>query len=106
MLGFLLTDAYRIFFIEGIITVCFASLAFFFMPSTPADAKFLSDEERKVALARMKIDAHGSTDKEDVNMEEFDWHWVKMALMSPNTLFTSLAWFFLLIPLYVGFRSL
>lgn len=101
LLQFGLTNS-RIFFIEGIITTCFATIAFFFMPSTPADAKFLSEEERAVALARMKMDAHGSTDKEDVNMEKFDWHWVKMALLSPNTLLTSLAWFFLLIPLYVS----
>lgn len=72
------------------------------MPSTPADAKFLSEDEKAVALAMMKLDAHGSTDKEDVNKEEFDWQWVKMALISPNTIFTSLAWFFLLIPLYVS----
>ncbi len=90
-----------IFFIEGIITVCFSVLAFFFMPSTPADAKFFTDDERAVALARMKIDGHGATTDDDVNLEKFDWHWVRMALVSPNTILTSLAWFFLLIPLYV-----
>ena len=90
-----------IFFIEGIITVCFSALAFLFMPSTPADAKFFTDDERAVALARMKIDGDGATNEDDVNNEKFDWHWVRMALISPNTIITSLAWFFLLIPLYV-----
>jgi MFS family permease len=91
-----------IFFIEGIITVLFGVLSFMFMPSTPADAKFLTKDERSAAFARMKRDMHGATTKDDVNEEEFDWHWVRMAFKNPNTWFTSLAWFFLLIPLYVS----
>jgi hypothetical protein len=71
------------------------------MPSTPADAKFFTEEERAVAQARIMADAHGSATKSDVNDEKFDWHWVRMALLSPNTIFCSLAWFFLLVPLYV-----
>lgn len=66
-----------IFFIEGIVTVLFGVTAFFFMPHTPADAKFLTEEERAVALHRMKADAHGATSEEDVNLERFDWHWVR-----------------------------
>ena len=69
------------------------------MPSTPADAKFLAEDERRMLQARMMIDAHGSTAQSDVNDEKFDWHWVRMALLSPNTLICSLAWFFLLVPL-------
>ena len=72
------------------------------MPHTPKEANFLSHEEKTVALHRMKLDAHGATDTEDVGEERFHWHWVKMALLSPNTLFCSLAWFFLLVPLYVS----
>jgi hypothetical protein len=51
----------------------------------------------------MKMDAHGATDVENVNEEHFDWHWVKIAATSPQTYFCSLAWFFLLVPLYVSF---
>jgi hypothetical protein len=83
------------------ITVCFGILALFFMPHTPRQAKFLTDEERVVALHRMKADSHGATDQEDVGQERFNWHWIRMALISPNTILCSLAWFFLLIPLYV-----
>jgi sugar phosphate permease len=93
-----------IFFIEGVITVCFGILCFVFMPNTPADAKFFTEEERSMAQARMMHDAHGSTKHSDVNNEKFDWHWVRMALLSPNTMFCSLAWFFLLVPLYVRLR--
>lgn len=91
-----------IFFVEGAVTVCFGLIALCFMPHTPAQCKFLTDEERVVALRRMKLDASGATTESDVDHEKFDWHWVRMALLSPNTWFCSLAWFFLLIPLYVN----
>lgn len=90
-----------IFFIEGAITVCFGLLALCFMPHTPAQCKFLTDAERLVALKRMRLDASGAATEQDVDHEKFDWHWVRMALLSPNTWFCSVAWFFLLIPLYV-----
>lgn len=90
-----------IFFIEGLITVCFGVLALFFMPHTPSHAEFLTPEEKVVALRRMKQDSHGA-EKDIVDEEHFNWHWVRMAVLSPNTWFCSMAWFFLLIPLYVS----
>ena len=71
------------------------------MVHTPAQAKFLTEVERTVALRRMKEDSHGATTEEDARNERFNWHWVRMALISPNTIICSLAWFFLLIPIYV-----
>lgn len=73
------------------------------MPHTPADAKFLTEEERIAAMARLKQDAHGATNVEDVNEEKFDWRWVKMAFKAPQTWLSSLIWFFVLVPLYVSF---
>lgn len=84
----------------------FGIICFFFMPHTPADAKFLTEEERIVAMARMKQDSHGATDTEDVNEEHFDWRWVKMAFKAPQTWLSSLIWFFVLIPLYAGLTLL
>ncbi|KAH9226677.1 hypothetical protein K456DRAFT_1754766 [Colletotrichum gloeosporioides 23] len=89
-----------IFFIEGIITTVFGITCFFFMPSTPADARFLTPEERKQAMKRLREDSHGATNVEDVNDEHFSWHWVRMAMLAPQTYFCALAWIFLLIPLY------
>ncbi|KAI0166276.1 MFS transporter-like protein [Xylariaceae sp. FL1272] len=89
-----------IFFIEGIVTTLFGIVCFFFMPHTPADAKFLTEEERALALARMKDDSHGATQSSDVNLEKFDWHWVRMAFAAPQLWLSCLSWFFLLIPLY------
>ena len=89
--------------VEGIITVIFGIICFFTLPHTPAEAKFLTEEERIVAMQRMKMDYHGATAVEDVNDEHFQWHWVRMALLAPQTWFCSLAWFFLLVSLYVSF---
>lgn len=36
------------------------------MTHTPADAKFLTEEEKIVALRRMVQDSHGATDTENV----------------------------------------
>ena len=86
--------------VEGTATVFFGIICFFFMPDTPAMAKFLNDEERDWALRRMRMDASGST-AVDVDNEEFDWYWVKMALKAPQTYLCAAIWFFLLVPLYV-----
>ncbi|KAK5655800.1 hypothetical protein OQA88_5338 [Cercophora sp. LCS_1] len=88
-----------IFFIEGAMTVVFGVVCFFFMPDTPALAKFLTDEEKEWALRRMKIDASGSTSL-DVDEERFDWGWMRMALRAPQMWFCAAIWFFLLVPLY------
>ncbi|KAK1499471.1 hypothetical protein CCUS01_00195 [Colletotrichum cuscutae] len=89
-----------IFFVEGAITTVLGVTCFFFMPSTPADAKFLTTDERTQAMRRSREDSHGATDVEDVNDEHFSWHWVRMAVLAPQTYFCTLAWIFLLIPLY------
>ena len=72
------------------------------MPNTPADAKFLSDEERLAAMIRLKEDSHGATAEEDINNEHFRWHWVRMAFKAPQLYFCSVAWILLLTPLYVS----
>lgn len=66
------------------------------MPDTPATAPFLNDEEKDWALRRMRLDAHGAITV-DVDEEKFDWYWVRMALMAPQTYFNGFIWFFLLV---------
>lgn len=95
----------ELYAVEGIMTTVFGVICFFFLPHTPADAKFLTEEERRAAMARLKQDSHGATDIEDVNEEKFNWHWVKMAFKAPQTWLSSLIWFFVLIPLYVSSRN-
>lgn len=81
-------------------TVAFGIVCFFFIPDTTAAADFLTDEEKKWTLRRMRLDAHRST-VVDVDDEKFSWYWVKMALKAPQTYLCSFIWFFLLVPLYV-----
>jgi MFS family permease len=88
--------------VEGAMTVIFGIVCFFFMPDTPAAAKFLTEEEKEWALLRMRIDAGGSSIAAAVEDEKFDWYWAKMALKAPQTYFCAIIWFFLLVPLYVS----
>ncbi|OCL11192.1 MFS general substrate transporter [Glonium stellatum] len=89
-----------IFFVEGGITVLFGILTTFFLPHTPSDAKFLTEEELNGALARMKLDAHGSTPSGDVAQESFSWLWVRRALLNWNTILLSLNFFAIITPIY------
>ena len=52
-----------LFLVEGIPTILAAPLAFFFLPDSPTTARFLSEEEKQVARARV-IRQHGH-DSED-----------------------------------------
>ncbi|KAK4183016.1 putative transporter [Podospora australis] len=89
-----------IFFVEGSGTVVFGIICYFFMPDTPAAARFLNDTERDWALKRMQIDASGSMPTTHVDEEKLDWYWAKMALRTPQVYLCAGIWFFLLVPLY------
>ncbi|KIW53594.1 hypothetical protein PV05_09151 [Exophiala xenobiotica] len=80
-----------IFFVEGAITVAYGILTLFFLPHTPAQAKFLNAQDRDIAVRRMKEDADGAMAADEARDEHFKWHWVRMALKSPNTIICSLA---------------
>ncbi|KAM0327550.1 hypothetical protein ACHAQA_005841 [Verticillium albo-atrum] len=51
-----------IFILEGAITVVIAIGAFFILPDFPANTKWLTDEERALAMWRMEVDAAGEED--------------------------------------------
>ncbi|KAF2490354.1 MFS general substrate transporter [Lophium mytilinum] len=89
-----------IFFVEGAITVAYGITSFFFLPHTPSDVKFLTEEEYEGALARMRSDAHGSAPAADVADEKFDWYWVRRAIFNWNTVFLSLNFFAIITPIY------
>lgn len=72
----------------------------FFLPHTPTDSKFLTEEERYAAIHRMKLDAHGATTSSDVAQETFSWHWVRMAFCNWNTILLSLDFFLIITPIY------
>jgi len=89
-----------IFFVEGAITVCFGILTIFFLPHTPMQAKCLTEEEKVAAVARMKLDAHGASNKSTVESERFNWQWARMAVLNWNTLLLSLNFFAIITPIY------
>lgn len=41
-----------LFLVEGLPTICMTPIAFFFMPDTPQQARFLNTDEKKLAVAR------------------------------------------------------
>lgn len=46
-----------LFILEGGLTMCIAVVAFTFLPYSAAHAKFLSEDEKKLALYRMQVDS-------------------------------------------------
>ena len=70
-----------IFFVEGAVTVAFGLVTIFFLPHTPMQAKCLTEEERIIAVARMKLDAHGASNASNVEGEKFSWPWARMAVL-------------------------
>nr|AOR51673.1 MFS transporter [Phaffia rhodozyma] len=77
-----------IFIIEGLMTFVIACIAPFFVHDFPEQAKFLTEEERKLVLDRLHLDTGVA------NAGTFSWQRVKDALTDYKT------WLFMLI--YIG----
>ncbi|KAL6406679.1 hypothetical protein AUP68_09480 [Ilyonectria robusta] len=56
-----------IFIFFGIITVCFSSILFSYMPDSPAEAKFLSKHDKLIAIERLRMNQTGVMSRE--------WRW-------------------------------
>ena len=65
--------------LEGLVTVAVGAACFFFLPNSPATAKFLTPEERAFLIGRLKSDNGGTSGKVDTN-EPFQWKYMKDAL--------------------------
>lgn len=46
-----------LFLIEGSVTVCFAVFAFWYLPRSAAEAKFLNEDEKSLAFHRIQVDS-------------------------------------------------
>lgn len=75
-------------------------VAFFFLPHTPSQCRFLTPEEQYHAAHRLHLDMHGATARAHVEEEEFSWREVKNALLNVNTVAMSLNFFLILVPIY------
>jgi MFS family permease len=74
-----------IFAIEGIITCCLAVISFFTLTDRPATAKWLTQEEKDLAIARVKSERVGTTEV----LDKIDMPKLLRGIFSPVTLGTS-----------------
>ncbi|OJJ36668.1 hypothetical protein ASPWEDRAFT_38276 [Aspergillus wentii DTO 134E9] len=80
-------EAYQIIFLFfGLITVAFSSVVLLFMPDSPVRAKFLNEEDKLVAIERLRMNQQG--------IENHQWKWdhVKEACLDLKSWF----WFALM----------
>ncbi|KAK5412705.1 hypothetical protein LTR07_005496 [Exophiala xenobiotica] len=74
-----------LFLIEGIPTILAAPLAWFYLPDSPTSAKFLTEEEREVARARV-VRQHGASQEEHrISFKE-----IGLTLLDPKAWFTAM----------------
>jgi MFS family permease len=74
-----------IFAIEGIITICISVIAFFTLTDRPETAKWLSQEEKDLAIARVKSERVGTTEV----LDKLDVTKILRGIFSPVTLSTA-----------------
>ncbi|KAL1999107.1 hypothetical protein VTN02DRAFT_5023 [Thermoascus thermophilus] len=77
-----------LYLVEGIPTVLVAPFAWFFLPDRPAEAKFLTEEEREVARAR-GLRQHGEVERNS----KLDWKEIGLTLLDAKSWFTALMYF-------------
>ncbi|GAA5836740.1 hypothetical protein JCM11251_002714, partial [Rhodosporidiobolus azoricus] len=84
-------DSWRlIFFCEGIISMGIAIISWFLMPNDPESCRWLSEEERALASARIKSENVGQTEVIDALQRKAILHGV----FNPTTLISSLIFLF------------
>ena len=86
-----------LFLVEGLPTICMAPVAYFFLPDTPDQARFLTEEERIVAKARGVRQVGGTK-----RVGGIVWKEIGLALLDLKCWFTALMYF----SCNVGFSSL
>ncbi|KAF9479974.1 MFS general substrate transporter [Pholiota conissans] len=77
-----------IFILEGLFTICFGVSSFWFVPQTPRHAKFLSDHEKDLVMARLE------RDRPFINpLDSFSLKYVAQSLTSPHVILVFIAYF-------------
>lgn len=91
-----------IFIIEGLFTVVVGILAYFVLPNSIAEARFLSSEEREFAQHRLNFDSPSrlAEDGSPVHHEVFQWSEVMRGIFSISTWLSAGAYFGILAGLY------
>ncbi|KAH8896545.1 MFS general substrate transporter [Thozetella sp. PMI_491] len=93
-----------IFVIEGLFTALVAIFCYVMLPNSIASAKFLSEEEREVAIQRLRGVEHGTGNNERLmcafSDEKISKKEVLRAFLSPQTWLSATAYFGLLSAIY------
>ncbi|OAX83846.1 hypothetical protein ACJ72_01776 [Emergomyces africanus] len=90
-------DGWRwIFILEGILTVVVAVIAFFVIQDYPETAKFLTEAERAWVVHRLRYQYSDTA----VKTENFQWKYVKDALLDWQVFFALITWYGIVCPLY------
>ncbi|KAM5440034.1 hypothetical protein McanMca71_004966 [Microsporum canis] len=66
-----------IFILEGLLTVCVAVGAYFFIEDFPETASFLTSREREFIIHRLKFQGSGTSGKKIPQTEDFKWKYIK-----------------------------
>jgi len=77
-----------LFLVEGLPTLCMVPIAYFFLPDSPSTAKFLNEDEKRVARARGVRQA--GTDK---RIGSINWKDIGSTFLDPKAWFTALMYF-------------
>ena len=78
-----------IFILEGLFTILFGLVAYWLLPPTPADARFLNEKEKAYVVARLRDD--GATGRGDE--DKFSWYQVREAFLLPQVWMLSVVCF-------------
>lgn len=70
----MVADDFRIFIVEGLITMFFSIFAFIFIPNFPAKDKWLDENDKQMLLTRLEVDK--GKEKDEVSKEE----WIRVLL--------------------------
>lgn len=73
-----------LFLVEGLPSLAFVPFAYFLLPDSPGEAKFLTEEEREVAKAR-SLRRSG----EEIASHKIDWKDIGQTLLDPKPWFTA-----------------
>ena len=79
-----------IFILEGLFTILFGLSAFFLLPRSPADCRFLSETERSYVLRQLH--KTGATGEEST--DKFSWKEVGRAFLQPQVQMVAVQFFF------------
>ncbi|KAL4981743.1 major facilitator superfamily domain-containing protein [Aspergillus falconensis] len=75
-----------IFLFFGLVTVAFAFIVFFFLPDSPMQSKFLNEEDKLLAIERLRMNQQG------IETHEWKWAHVREAFLDLKSFF----WFALM----------